>query len=59
MDEYQRSLEIEQLIEEIRLIVLQITRRATTRQEAYRWGCRIINIVRNNLMFYFNEYNLK
>lgn len=57
MDEYQRSLEIEQLIEEIRLIVLQITRRAKTRQEAYRWACRIISIVRNNLMFYYNEQN--
>jgi hypothetical protein len=57
MDEYQRSLEMEQLIEEIRLIVLQITRRVQTRQEAYRWACRIITIVRNNLMFFYNERN--
>ena len=55
MEEVLRNLEIEEIVQEIRELVYKIVRIARNRQEAYRWGCKIINIIRNNLMFNYYE----
>ena len=53
--EIDRNLEIQNIVQEIRELVLRIVRICTNRQEAYRIGCKIINIVRNNLFFYYYD----
>ena len=53
--EVERNIEIEIIINEIRELIYKICRICTNRQERYRYGTKIINIVRNNLIFNYYE----
>jgi hypothetical protein len=53
--EIDRNLEIQDIVQQIRELVYKIVRICTNRQESYRIGCKLINIVRNNLFFYYYD----
>jgi hypothetical protein len=55
MTEVERSIEIEILIQDIRELIYKISRICINRQERYRYGTKIISIVRNNLIFSYYD----